>query len=244
VIGSNKEKTMSKLIEWLDHRTEVMGFDRKDLSDCSGVPDRTIQDVYICGTLEPLNRSERRLLAANLRVSLRKLEQLDDGQIGWIDDKHFYDAGAQGRPLPWQEDDPTYWAPKETKPEDRGTPVIGSIRSNGQAEPDDDWQEEWGQHIPQRFGKGLDIYALSLDRSGQCAVFRNIPPWEFSEGKATVYCWNGWDAQGWFGQVYLEPSHARVVTEDGAQHDLDVVNVVRIGKLVGRWSQTASNSAS
>jgi hypothetical protein len=231
---------MSKLTQWLDHRMDVVAlYTWKDLSEHSGVPHQTICDLHACGSLDPLSRSERRSLAASLRVSLRRLEHLDDGQIEWIEDNHFYDAGSQSRPLPWQENDPAYWIPKETKPEDRGTPIIGSIRSNGQAEPDDDWQEEWGRHIPQRYGKGHDIYALDLDRSSQCVVFRNSPPWEFSEGKAVVYCWNGWEAQGWFGQVYLKPLNARVVTTDGIRHDLDVVNVVRIGKVVGQWPQSA-----
>jgi len=52
---------------------------------------------------------------------------------------------------------------------------------------------------------------------------------------AAVYCWNGWEAEGWFGRVYLQADKARVVTADGARHDLDLLNVVRIGKLVGRW---------
>jgi hypothetical protein len=86
-----------------------------------------------------------------------------------------------------------------------------------------------------RYGKGKDIYALELERSGQSIVFRNIPPWEFSEGEAAVYCWNGWESQGWFGRAYLQPARARIVTADGSRHDLDPVNVVRIGKVIGKW---------
>jgi hypothetical protein len=41
-----------------------------------------------CGSLDVLSRSERRLLAATLRVSLRRLERLDDGEIDLIEDKH------------------------------------------------------------------------------------------------------------------------------------------------------------
>jgi hypothetical protein len=188
-----------------------------------------------CGSLDVLSRSERRMLAAALRVSLRKLEQLDDGRIDWIEDKHIYDVGVRGRPAPWQENDPTYWVPKEVKPEDRGTPVIGSIRANGVAEPDEAWQEDSGRHIPQRFGKGRDIYGLELQGVGQSIVLRNVPPWEFREGQATVYCWNGWEDQGWFGRVYLQASRARVMTIDGKRHDLDVANVMRIGKVIGSW---------
>ena len=73
---------MSKLTQWLDHRMEVVGLNRwKDLSEYSGVPHQTIRDMNTCGSLNVLSRSERRLLAATLRVSLRKLEQLDDGRI-------------------------------------------------------------------------------------------------------------------------------------------------------------------
>jgi hypothetical protein len=207
----------------------------KDLAEYSGVPLDTIRDMNTSGSLDVMNRSERRHLAAALRVSLRRLEQLDEGRIDWIEDQYFYDAGVQGRPSPAQENDPEYWRPKETKPEDRGTPVIGSIRCNGKAEPDEDWQEEWGRCLPTRYGKGKDIYALELERSGQSIVLRNIPPWEFREGKAAVYCWNGWEAEGWFGRANFQPTRARIITDDGERHDLDPVNIVRIGKVIGRW---------
>jgi hypothetical protein len=60
----------------------------KDLSDYSGVPHETIREMNTCGSLDVLSRSERRLLAATLRVSLRRLERLDDGEIDLIEDKH------------------------------------------------------------------------------------------------------------------------------------------------------------
>jgi hypothetical protein len=206
------------------------------------VPDQTIQDMNTCGSLDVLSRSERRLLAATLRVSLRRLEQLDNRKIDWIEDNHVYDVGVQSRPAPWQENDPAYWVPKEVTPEDRGTPVIGSIRANGTAEPDEAWQEEWGRHIPQRFGKGKDIYGLELEGVGQSIVFRNIPPWEFREGLAAVYCWNGWEAHGWFGQVQFTPIKVVVVTPDGHRYELDSVNIVRIGKIIGRWPAKSTRS--
>jgi hypothetical protein len=157
---------MSKLTQWLDHRMEVVGIETwKDLSEYSGVPQEALRDMNTCGSRLVLSRSERRMLAATLRVSLRRLEQLDDGQIDWIEDSHFYDVGVQGRPSPSQENDPAYWFPKETQLEDRGTPVIGSIRSSGKAEPDDDWQEESGRFIPLRYGKGKDIYARAIVKS-------------------------------------------------------------------------------
>jgi len=215
---------------------EVVGLDRlKDLAEYANVSLQTLRDLRAYGTLQMLNRSERRLLAAALRVSLRRLEQLDEGEIDWIEDAHVYDAGTPNRPPANREDDPTYWAPRAMEPEDRGTPLIGRVRPSGEAEPDEDWHEEWGRHIPQRFGKGRDVYALELEGVGRSIVLRNIPPWEFREGQAAVYCWNGWEGRGWFGRVYLQPAKARVVTPDGQRHDLDVLNVVRIGKLIGRW---------
>lgn len=227
---------MSRLVQWLDHRMEVVGLDRlKDLAELSGVSLQTLRDLRMYGTLDMLSRSERRKLAAALRVSLRKLEQLNEGEIDWIDDADVYDADMSARPRPNQEEDPNYWAPRQIAPEDRGTPLIGRVRSSGEAEPDEDWQEEWGRHLPKRFGKARDIYALELEGLGRSVVLRNIPPWEFREGNATVYCWNGWEGRGWFGRVYLQPSKARVVTPDGQRHDLDMLNVVRIGTLVGRW---------
>lgn len=227
---------MSRLTKWLDHRMEVVAIEkRKDLADLSGVPLQTLRDASAYGTLAMLSRSERRFLAAALRVSLGRLEKLADGEIDWIDDDYFYDAGARGRPGPSQELDPNYWMPRETNAEDRGTPLVGRIRPTGKADPDEDWQPDWGRYIPKRFGKGHEIYALDLETSGDSVILRNVPPWEFREGQAAVYCWNGWEAEGWFGMVHLQASMARVVTVDGQRHDLDLVNVVRIGKIIGRW---------
>lgn len=227
---------MSRLIEWLDHRMEVVGIEnRKDLSECSGVSEDALEDMNTVGSLTLLNRSERRWLAAALRVSLRKLEHLDSGDIDWIPDDHVVDIEGRGRPLPRQDDDPAYWTPKEVNPEDRGTPLVGRIRSNGTAEADEDWQEEWGRRVPARFGKGFGIYAMEIDGVGDSIVFRNIPPWEFREGPAVVYCWSGWESWGWFGRVQLTPPKAVVVTSDGKRHELDPVKIVRIGKVVGRW---------
>jgi hypothetical protein len=236
VICANKEKTMSKLTQWLDHRMEVVGQDRlTDLAELSGVSLQTLRDLRAYGTLQMLNRSERRRLAAAFRVSLRKLEQLDAGELHWIEDGYVYDAIMPGRRLPPQDDDPASWLPQETLQEERGTPLVGRVRPSGQAQPDEDWQEEWGKRIPRRFGSGQNIYALELENSDRCVVLRNIPASEFREGQAAVYCWNGWEAQGWFGRVYLQPSKARVITPDGHRHDLDVLNIVRVGKLIGRW---------
>jgi hypothetical protein len=228
---------MSRLTQWLDHRMEVVAIEKwKDLADQSGVPLQTLRDASAYGTLAMLNRSERRFLAAALRVSLGRLEKLGDGEIDWIDDDYFYDAGVRGRPGPSHELDPNYWTPKVTNAEDRGTPLVGRIRSSGKADPDEDWQPDWGRYIPKRFGKGHEIYALEVEVSGESVVLRNVPPWEFRQGQAAVYCWNGWEAEGWFGNVCLQASRARVVTADGQRHDLDVVNVVRIGKIIWRGS--------
>jgi len=227
---------MSNLTTWLDHRRDVVGFQKwTDLAEFSGLSLKALCEVQANNSVEILNRSERRALASALRVSLRKLEQFSDGTIDRIEDDYFYDAGSKGRPRPGCEDDPSCWLPKETNPEDRGTPLIGHVREGGKAESDEDWQEDWGRRIPKRFGSGHDIYALELDASGQSIVLRNIPVWEFREGLAAVYCWNGWEAEGWFGRVNLTSSKARVLTSDGARHDLDLPNVVRIGKVVGRW---------
>ena len=188
-----------------------------------------------CGSLDVLSRSGRRLLASALRVSLRRLEQLNNDDIDWIEDAHVFDPEVRGRVLAIQENDPGYWLPMETPAEDRGTPLLGRITLSGQAEADEDWQDEWGRHLPARFGKGYDIYALELEGVCQSIVFRNIPPWEFREGAAAVYCWDGWETRGLFGQVQLAPLKAIVVTLDGQRHELDPVNIVRIGKIIGRW---------
>ncbi len=227
---------MSKLTQWLDHRMEVVGIEnRKDLSECSGVSGEALENMNTVGSLTLLSRSERRWLAAALHVSLRQLERLDSGEVDWIRDDHIVDVEGRGRPLPKQVNDPAYWTPKEVKPEDRGTPLIGRIRSNGTAEADEDWQEEWGRRVPARFGKGFDMYAMEIEGTQQCVVFHNIPAWEFREGEAALYVWDGCEAKGWFGRVILLPLAAIVITTNGTRHQLDLETIVRIGKVIGRW---------
>ncbi len=231
---------MSRLIQWLDHRMDVVGIENwKDLTELTGIPFDVFREIRDVGSLEILNRTERRLLAAALRVSLRKLEQLSDDLIDWIEDRHVCDAEDYGRPLPNQENDLAYWAPQDIPPEDRGTPLIGRIRPGGQAELDEDWHQEWGKHIPHRFGNGHNIFALEIEATGTSVALRLAAPWEFREGKAAVYCWNGWEAQAWFGRVCLQPK-AYVVTADGRRHDLELPNVMRIGKVVGQWPSEAA----
>jgi hypothetical protein len=78
---------MSRLVEWLDHRRDVVGFENwKDLSEFSDLSLHTLREVQADGSVEFLTRSDRRALAGALRVSLRRLEQLDDGTIDWIED--------------------------------------------------------------------------------------------------------------------------------------------------------------
>jgi hypothetical protein len=227
---------MSRLAQWLDHRMEVVGLETwKDLSEYSGVPEDLLHNASVAGSLAVLDRSHRRWIATALRVSLRKLEQFDSGEIDGIRDDHVMDIDGRHRPLPRKDDDAAYGTPAEVPVADRGTPVVGHIRPDGAAEPDEDWQEEWGRHLPARFGKGYEIYALELDSLGHSVVFRNVPTWEFREGSAAVYSWNGWEARGLFGRVRLTPLQAVVVTPDGQRHELDLVNIVRIGKTIGRW---------
>ena len=231
---------MSRLIQWLDHRMEVMGIENwKDLSEYAGLSQELFQDLRVRGSLEVLNRSARRLVAAALHVSLRRLEWLDEGRIDWIDDAHVVTVDPPGRPPPWREGDLAQWVENEAGPENRGTPVIGRIRPNGMAEPEEDWDEEWGRRLRARFGEGRDVYALELEGAERCIVFRNIANWAFREGQAAVYCWNGWNAEGWFGRVRLRPEHAVVVTPDGQRHEVDLLSVVRIGRVIGRWPPAA-----
>lgn len=235
---------MSKLTQWLDHRMEVVGVESwTDLSEQSGVSLTGLQGARTKETLDVLSRSERRHLAVVLRVSLGRLEKLDNGQIDWIEDSFVYDAITRGRPRPAQENDPDHWTPITIQPEDRGTPLVGRIRSDGKADPDEEWNEEFGRFVPRRFGKGHDIYALEMQGEGTSIIFRNIAPWEFREGQAAVYCWNGWEAEGWFGNVVMQPSKASVITGDGQRHDLDLVDIVRIGKVIRRWPEVGDACA-
>lgn len=59
---------------------------------------------------------------------------------------------------------------------------------------------------------------------------------------SAVYCWNGWEARGLFGRAQLAALKAAVVTPDGQRHELDAADVVRIGKIIGRWPDEANRS--
>ena len=75
---------MSKLIEWLDHRMEVVGIENwKDLSEYSGCAGRRCCERYDDrGSLDAVESFRAApVLAAALRVSLRKLEQLEGATL-------------------------------------------------------------------------------------------------------------------------------------------------------------------
>jgi hypothetical protein len=231
---------MSRLFEWLDHRMEVVTIDGwKDLAEQSGISAEALFEARNSRSLEILNRSQCRALAATLRVSLRKLEQLRDNAIDWIDDHDVYDFDAYGRPSPGMADDPLYWTPQEVSPLERGTPLVGRVEPNGQAEADEDWNPEWGKHIPKRFGKGYQIYALELESTSKFAVFRQVQPWEFWEGMAVIYFWDGNESKSWYGHVRLQPVPS-VLTADGKRHELDLSNITRIGQVIGFWPDEAA----
>ena len=92
-----------------------------------------------------------------------------------------------------------------------------------------------GASLAREFGKGFDIYAMEIEGTQQCVVLHNIPAWEFREGEAALYAWDGCEAKGWFGRVMLLPLAAIVITTDGTRHRLDPETIVRIGKVIGRW---------
>jgi hypothetical protein len=76
---------------------------------------------------------------------------------------------------------------------------------------------------------------MEIEGTRRCVVFRNIPAWEFREGEAAIYAWDGCAAKGWFGRVTLLPLKAVVVATDGSRHQLDPETIARIGKVIGRW---------
>jgi hypothetical protein len=233
---------MSRFAQWLDHRMEVIGIEnRKDLSEFTGISLESIQRIAL-HSLDVSSRSQQRALAAVLRVPVRSLERLSRGELDWINDDYFYDAFDRGS-VPPGHDDGAYWLPKSAPPEDRGTPLIGTIHCNGKADPDEDWNEEWGRRLPARFGRGLDIYALELEGTGSSIVFRNGPVWQFRGGQAAVYLWNGWEAVGWYGSVNIQSSRPYVVTPDGFRRDLDAAAIMRIGRVIGRWPPGFANVA-
>lgn len=228
---------MSRLLEWLDHRKDVVGLETwKDLAEYSGVSLQVLDEVRASQTLSYINRSERRCLAAALRVSLRKLEQLSDGTIDWIEDSYVYDVDTRRRPSADREEcDAVFSMLKDVQPGDRGTPVVGHITRSGRAEADEEWQEDWGKRLPARFGRGQGIYAMEVEGMDRCVVFRNVAPWEFRTGQAAIYCWNGWEAVGWFGEVNMGVETAAITTLDGKRQELSASTVVRIGKKIANW---------
>ena len=84
---------------------------------------------------------------------------------------------------------------------------------------------------------------MELESTGTSVVLRQVQPWEFNQGKAAVYCWNGYEGQGWFGKICLQPFKPYVLTPDGRRHELDLSTITRIGKVIGYWPEEPAETA-
>ena len=68
---------MSRLVEWLDHRMEVVGINNyKELSELTGVTRAALREIRDIGALDILNRTQRRVLATALRARLASWNSL------------------------------------------------------------------------------------------------------------------------------------------------------------------------
>ena len=149
---------------------------------------------------------------------------------------------VRGRPLPWQDDDPAYWLPKETPPEDRGTPLLGRITLGGKAETNEDWQEEWGRRLPRASARAMIFTLWNVKARGNPSSFATFHLGNFGKEKRPSIAGMTGKRAGWFGRLSLLPSKAVIVTLDGQRHELDLGNIMRIGKIIGRWSSSKGRS--
>lgn len=238
-----KGEAVADLIEWVEHRVRYLEIETENrLAELAGLEADTVADFLAIGTLDVMQWSERRSLAAALRVPLKKLYRLESGEVDWIGDDELYDAGAGYKPAPGATTTPVdeaWWreagvleAPKPA------TPVVGTIRSDGTVNIDEAWSDEFGKKIPVKFAPG-QTFALDQSGSGQSVVFRMAQTYELRVGEhAAVWVCKADDFEGfgYYGRVQTTgDGRIRMRFGDATVLEFESADIRRVAKIIGRW---------
>jgi hypothetical protein len=236
------------VIEWIEHRMLVLEIEgARALAELADLGDETLEDLWGARTIDALTYSQSRRLAWSLQVSLRKLRRLDWGELGWIedDDRYFCDVGWRpaGR-LARADDDEQWRSAAAAHEERRGTPVIARLDWVGRIEGDDCWDAEWGRRLDDGEPLRRDVYAVETELAGEYVVLRNAGPWEVREGSlVALYAWNGFEGEGFFGQLAKgKDGKWRVIPRHAEAIEVSPEDVCRVGRVIKRWPpQEGSN---
>ena len=223
---------------------ELLGIrNQPELAELSGISSRTISRLYETGTIKDANRSTSLWLARTLKVSVRDLEALDSGKISTIPDERIveWDSRAMGV----QAAD----ALKITPVADMdGVPIIGRVAAGGMVESILDDEGEVGKRLPLKFPGTSNVYALEIDgdsmtpeyRRGEFVILQDVDPATVRDGEDVMIQLNG-DSGGKaaFKRIYLTgPGRLKLVSLNAAfaPCDVEMSHVIRIGRLVGKFT--------
>lgn len=232
-------------MKWLQHRCQLAGVPtQQELAEVSGISLRTISKIFTEGTIAKTERSTKMWLARTLKVSVRDLENLDAGEVKWIDDD---------RVVEWEQ--PYGLRGLGQKPklnvagadaERRGVPVIGRVTAGGVVEsfefaPDDVYR------LPVEMPECPSAFALEITgdsmtplyQPGECVILRPIPREQMRDGEdAMIQLDGGEDGKSCFKRlVLLGDNKIRLLSLNPKYKPRDVAfeNVVRVGRVIGKY---------
>lgn len=173
---------MATLRQWLIHRSALLGLNWPEgVAEAAGISPDALRAVGEHQTLSGIARSARGYLARALKVSVRDLESLAAGRVGWIDDARQVDRDRTSPGVAIEI--PCALAV--------GVPIVGRIISDGRVEQDDRPPQDQ-RRLPIRYKGAPDAFALELMqdlgdfRGGTLLIFQPAPPGELREGELAL----------------------------------------------------------
>ncbi|HTW95130.1 MAG TPA: hypothetical protein VMD30_10070 [Tepidisphaeraceae bacterium] len=147
---------MAGFYQWIGHRKELVGF-QSWIGFCraAGIH-RSRISLLQAGTSgrEVFGEYELRRIADLLHASYRRMRELADGQVDWIDDAHWVGEAQPARVPPWRRG--------ISGGDAKRTAAIGRILPSGLIELEENWNAEFGPWISARVGSGRGTFALKL----------------------------------------------------------------------------------
>ena len=176
-----------RFLDWLHHRARLMGVAGfVELARAAGISPAALLRIEASHSLRGISRTNQSCLARTLRVSLRDLEAIDQGRIGWIDDRHIIDPPAlagnpmSARQLQAADDGAPSCACVAADDEHPGVPIVGAA---------DNWRTvQWDNlHEPRRrlgvrYPKAATAFALRVTTGEEsegrlpAVVFHSVAP--------------------------------------------------------------------
>ncbi len=234
---STQSSVLSTFPLWICHRARVVGLSWPDgVADAAGLPASQLTALGTTGNIATLSRSARGYLARALRISVRELEALADGRLGWIDDARVFHVDR------YSGDINRGAASAISYPSSSGVPILGRILEDGHVEHNENWTPQEGRRLSVRYRDMPDAFALELlcdtpvCPAGGILVFQPVVPGELCDADLAVITCEPMDSETLLCAVSVHaPMTLGLRVATGEQCELLFVqrgNILRAARMI------------